>query len=456
MEKILNDTEAAIFLGITKELLYAYVRNAPKKHLGHGRKLKTEIVDGENYFNIEELREFDSYLREPWSKPEDKRPEIPKFIQEYLKTEIDGKCPISGKGYPLDNAHIISYSESLNHHHHNLIRISKEEHTKADNGVIPSQMLQKVKNLLIDNLRNRLKIGNGKLITSIHTPNPNHVFVGRKENLLELFEAIENQRLIIIEGLGGIGKTELLLNALNNVKLEHEVIWINVESVGCINDLIMILNNKFLQFSGKPIVSSIIDVLRKTKITIVLDSLEKLLLSQRDETEDFIKEIIIQTRETQIILTSQIDLSILDLPKKIIKLKGLNTAESLSLWIYIYSDIMEIPQEYLDWLLHFCNGHPLSIKLIISLIRFHKSYSTVIEQLNHFGSLRRPMRTNHDKSTALDVCLNTIYNNLTDNQKEILHYIKYFPGGFKVKMAELQFEKQSFITDIAYPSEQIH
>jgi hypothetical protein len=37
--KLLSVTEAALKLGITKELLFAYIRNAPKKNLGENRKL---------------------------------------------------------------------------------------------------------------------------------------------------------------------------------------------------------------------------------------------------------------------------------------------------------------------------------------------------------------------------------------------------------------------------------
>lgn len=67
MEKknnLLSDTEAAIYLGITKELLFAYVKNAPKKHKGETRKLSSVTSNGQNYFTKEELDSFDAYLKE--------------------------------------------------------------------------------------------------------------------------------------------------------------------------------------------------------------------------------------------------------------------------------------------------------------------------------------------------------------------------------------------------------
>jgi len=211
LEKLLSDTEACIHLGITKELLYAYVRNAPKKALKHDRRLMSVEVDGKNKFRIEDLDAFDTYLKEPWSNIGDGRPEIPSYIQDYLKTEIGGKCPISGKGYPLDNAHIEDYSVCRNHHHHNLIRIAKDEHTKFDNGVLLKSSLAQTKNTLIASLRKRMK--DFPLETKIVTYLPNidiEKIKGRQLEIEKIHQSIvENGKVTIVNGFGGIGKTSL-------------------------------------------------------------------------------------------------------------------------------------------------------------------------------------------------------------------------------------------------------
>ncbi|WP_300978653.1 tetratricopeptide repeat protein [Flavobacterium sp.] len=211
LKKLLTDTEACIHLGITKELLYAYVRNSPKKALNHNRKLVSIEVDGKNRFRIEDLDSFDSYLKEPWSCEGDKRPEIPSYIQEYLKTEIGGKCPITEKGYPLENAHIEDYNISKNHHHHNIIRIAKDEHTKFDNGVLSKSSLIQTKKRLVESLKKRMANSptETKIITylpSIHIEN----IKGRQDEIEKIRECIaERGRVTIVNGLGGIGKTSL-------------------------------------------------------------------------------------------------------------------------------------------------------------------------------------------------------------------------------------------------------
>lgn len=113
---LLDENDAAIKLGITKELLFAYTRNSPKKHLGHNDRLKLVREGQECKFSIDDLEAWDRYLLEPWSVDGPERPPIPRYIDHYLKIECGGKCAVCGKGHKLQNAHISDYSISLSHH----------------------------------------------------------------------------------------------------------------------------------------------------------------------------------------------------------------------------------------------------------------------------------------------------------------------------------------------------
>jgi tetratricopeptide (TPR) repeat protein len=448
-KKILNVTEAAIYLGVTKELLFAYIRNAPKKHLGNDRKLPTIERQGQNYFYEEDLIDFDNFIKEPWSNPGDARPAIPTYIKEYLKVEIGGKCPITAKGYPLEDAHIVPYNLSLNHHHHNLLRVAKDEHTKADNGVIPREILLETKNRLVEQLRYRLQQeAKGDQLHS-HVPKPHPIFIGRLEQLLNLTDAMEFERLVIVEGIGGIGKTQLLLHGLANVQYHNPVVWIDIEAVDNLSDLYVLLNNASSAYTGNSSSESLYDSLKDIPITFVFDSLEKLLLTERDETENFIHNLLTETRQVQLLATSQVDISILDHPKKIIKLKGLETEETICLILELLEDEIELSQEHLYWIVEFCNGHPLSIKLIVSLIKYFRSSERAVVLLKRNSDLKHPIKKHHDKLTSLAVCLSTVYDNLTERQKQFLHFLKFFPAGLKLEWAEKKIEDEIFIYDIA-------
>ncbi len=448
---LLSDTEAAIYLGITKELLFSYVRNAPKGCKGDTRKLSSIIIDGQNYFEKNELIDFDSYLKEPWSKSAAQRPPIPSYIKEYLKVEIQGKCPITGSGYPLEDAHIIPYSESLNHHHHNIIRISGDLHTKIDNGLISIDILKKKKDELIEELRNKIsnKIDSNK--SYFKPPKPHPLYIGRLNELHELIGAMETEKLIILEGLGGIGKTQLLLQAFDNVQYNQPVIWIDIESIETFLDFTSLFNNSIQEyFHINASSDSQMNGLEDIQVTFVFDSLEKLLIDYNDEICDFLNEVLLKTSNIQIIITSQIDLSLLDYPSKIFKIKGLIPEESIVLIYEFINDEFDIQDDDLCWILEFCNGHPLSLKLITTLIRYYKSSERIIEQLkNNQENIAHPNRKKHNKQTSLSACLDTIYNTLNPQQKEILHFLMYYPGGLQLKWIEYKYEDELYLKHLA-------
>ena len=80
---LLDENEAAIKLGVTKELLFAYTRNSPKKQFGNNDKLRLVREGQECKFSIVDLDAWNRYLLEPWSAPGAKRPPIPSYIDHY-------------------------------------------------------------------------------------------------------------------------------------------------------------------------------------------------------------------------------------------------------------------------------------------------------------------------------------------------------------------------------------
>lgn len=447
---LLSDTEAAYYLGITKELLFAYVQNAPKKHKGENRKLNSIVIEGENYFTQDELDSFNAYLIEPWSESSEQRPLIPSYIKEYLKVEAEGICPISGKGYPLEYAHIVPYNESLNHYHHNIIRIAEDVHTKIDNGVISRDLLIQTKNRLVTSIRNKLIHATKINDPSFQVPPPHPIYIGRENELSELIQSMECEQLIILEGIGGIGKTQLLIQALYNVRYNNPVIWLDLDSVSSFSDFLMILNNSVAQYVNISAHSeSIIEALRETQITFIFDSLEKLLIHERDEIEDFINKLLLNAPGVQLFITCQVDLSLLDFPGIIFEIKGLAPEESISFIEELAGNNIIIPETDLQWILNFCNGHPLTIKLIVTLIKYYKSPTEVIRILDTSAKVEHPTRNKQNKQTSLSICLNTIYHILSQEQKTILHYLKFYPGGLKEPYAAQQFENTPFLKNKA-------
>ncbi|MCD8031117.1 MAG: hypothetical protein LUF85_09950 [Bacteroides sp.] len=444
---LLSETAAALYLGITKELLYAYVNNAPKKNKGEDRKLKTIVIDGENYFDKEELDRFDFYLKEPWSDSASSRPPLPDYIKAYLQIESGGKCPISEKGAPLENAHIIPYHESLNHHHHNIIRISQEIHTKVDKGIIPRKVLKLAKEKLIE----KLKMSNSpqKEYAAFRVPGQHPLHIPRLKEASELAKIMSENQLVVIEGMGGIGKTQLLIYTITHVEYYNPIIWMDMESIESFSDFLILFNQSIAPYVSPADSNIAFEALRDKQLTFVFDSLEKLLVEERDEIEDFIIELLSKTQQIQLLITSQMDLSLLDYTKKIFKLNGLGTEESQDLITELLNGEMEVSAGDRNWIIDFCNGHPLSIKLTVTLIKFYKSSQRVIQLLTNNEPLKHPTRNRHNKQTSLSVCLSTIYDILNEEQKDILHFLKFFPIGVNPQWIEEKFQSDSFHKNMA-------
>ena len=420
-------------MGIPKALLMAYVRYSPK---GDGRKLLSVIKEGVNFFEESELDAFDNYLKEPWAQPNDPRPEIPSYIKEYLHTESNGECTITGKGFPLENAHIIPYSECRNHHHHNLIRVYKGVHGEVDGGVVPFEELRKRKNQLIENLRQRLRQEKDSYRASFLPPKPHPFFVGREWSLVELKHIMKFNRVVVIEGIGGIGKTQLLLQALDNVKYHVPLVWIDLESLETLDDLKLQMANALTELTGQVVTDSLVNALRDLNITFALDSFEKLLIGERDEVEDFIYALINQTEKVQLLITTQVDISLLDVKKTVIHLEGIAPEASTLILQELSYEELDLTAKEAEWLIKFSGGHPLTLKIISGLLRFYKSAQRVMEHLQRNDSLKQPMRQKHNKRTALSRCLSLAYDNLNSDQRGLLHIAKFYPGGVKLRYLE--------------------
>lgn len=328
-QTLLDEDEAATKLGITKELLFAYTRNAPKKHLGHTNKLKVVREDKLCKFSAEELDAWDAYLNEPWSNPGDDRPTIPTYVDQYLKVECGGRCALCGKGHKLENAHITDYAVSFSHHHHNLIRLCTDCHSKFDDKVIPEEEIRKVKGELVRKMRESLQ-DRTRFFSSatVHrVPQPDPIFIGRSTELSALKEKLNYERVIVVEGVGGIGKTQLVLQALRGYE-DMSTIWLDVESYRSFSDLQMALLPALLEKGlSLPAGASLFDALDKCQLRIVLDGLDRMPQSEWDRVVDFLNDLVRLTERPRVLITTQVQLNALTLSTFRINLPPLSKTE---------------------------------------------------------------------------------------------------------------------------------
>lgn len=442
-DRLLEPSEAAHFLGITPELLFAYVRYAPKVTLGHSRRLTAVQNDGRTLFRRDDLTAFDAYLREPWSTDAQNRPPIPEYIVQYLRTECGGQCPRCGRGFKLENAHIDDYANSLSHHHHNLIRLCSLCHEEFDTKrILPPGEISALKEKLVAQTRERI-VRSMRISPQFGSapPTPAPIFVGRNSELRLVVEALSNKRTVCIRGPGGIGKTQLALNALAQLSDNPRVVWLDMEAFGTTTDLELSLRSALASTGGIRLVPSLAEVLEAEVDLLVFDGVEAITPARLEELEDFLSQQISRTRSTRFLVTSQAELLSVDIDFSI-ELRPLGEAASADLISAVAGPLPQTSNEddtsAIVWLLTFSDGHPLTLKIIGGLLRYFRSAHVVVERIDKFGvkALSNPTRQRQTKATSLEMCLAAAYSALQGDGRHVLFVLSHCPAGCLSAMLE--------------------
>ena len=439
MSHLLSPSEAAHFLGVTPELLFAYAINPPKRHLGHCRILPYVTESGRSGFQKQDLEQFDAYLRDPWADSTDNRPAVPSYIVDYLKVECGGQCPRCGKGFRLANAHIDPWANTRSHHHHNLIRLCSGCHDQFDSKrLIPCLEIRGIKERLIAQVRQRL-LNTGDRRSS-RLPTPVSKFVGRDHEIATLVKALRVSRSVSIEGSGGIGKTQLLLHALHRMTDERRVLWINVEAYSTVPDIEMALAAA-ISAPGSPIPASpLSDTLANADVYIVFDGVERMSLVDMDDLVDLFEHLITMTTAPRFVFTSQVELHGLSIESRFRLNKLSDDASLLILRSSLEANEEKLPrnERLLLWLGAFCAGHPLALHLTAGLLRYFKDASIVVDRIRQSGShaLNNPTRRRQTTATSLRTCLLVSYETLNLDQRSVLWIAAHCPAGYLLNMLD--------------------
>lgn len=131
---LLNEYQAAALIGISPELL-RYLANHQVKWKDNRKLIVAKNVDGTLFFEEDELKSYDNWLRAPWPAKDNKRPGLPDAIREEIKLEANLECALcKSSGEAGEAAHIDPVATSRSNHPHNLIWLCANHHTKFDNG----------------------------------------------------------------------------------------------------------------------------------------------------------------------------------------------------------------------------------------------------------------------------------------------------------------------------------
>ena len=429
-EKTLTPLEAALHLGITTELLFHFTKRNFGKSRGF-RALETIEQHGQTRFSLSELDEFDCLLAGPWSDASEDRPAIPKAILDHLRAESRNQCARCGSGIGVDTAHIRPWKDSRSHHPHNLIRICSACHREHDSqNSLSTEELQTLKDRLVAGTRANLKERMHPLHKHLRPPRPLRDFVGRENELETLIDALQSGRSATVFGVAGIGKSELVLQALDRCETGRPVLWCNIEQYRKVTNVMSALRTALsiegIECSDDQLPSR----LDAMHACIVFDGIEQSGLDNLDEFEDTVDTLFRSTSDTQFVSTSQILLHRMPAEAQL-RLGRLKETASRSLLRQSCGRDDETIYGEDGELLKFCDGHTLAIKLAGALTAHYGSTAAALDAINNRGteSVSLPGRKHHTRLTSFERCLQTAYETLERSSRQALWALAQAPAG---------------------------
>ena len=430
-ETLLTPLEAAHHLGITSELLFQFTKHS----FGKTCSLKTVEQDGQTRFSRSELDAYSTMLGEPWSDSTEDRPPIPSAILYHLRAESQNQCARCGSGIGVETAHITPWLTSRSHHPNNLIRICSACHREHDlQHSLPTKELQAIKDHLIARTRENLNDRMQQSSKRLRSPRANRDFVGREIELKRLLDALRSGRSAIVYGVGGIGKTELLLQAINRCDTGRPVLWCAIEQYSTVADVVSALRSSIAINSTACSLEDLPSRLDDAHACVVLDGIEQASLDDLDEFEDTINDLFHATTDTQFVSTSQILLHRLP-AETTLKLEGLSVSAGRSLLRQSCPGVRETIPGETDELLEFCDGHALTIKLAGALTEHYGGAENALNAIHRNGakSVKLPGRKHNNRQTSLELCLHTAYQAQTEGSRRLLWALAQAPAGIWTK-----------------------
>ena len=424
--KPLTELEAACHLGVTVALLYDYTQRGG----GAGkRRLRGTTVGGQTRFDRAELDGFDRHLWNPWVEKGERRLRVPAHIERHLAAESGNRCQRCGRGSSVVTAHISAWSERRSHHHHNLLRLCSACHAEHDrHGSVLTEELRELKERAIDRTRAKLRAKMAAAAGRFNPPPLDPKFMGRDEEVERLCRALEDFRAVLVRGVGGVGKTQLVLKALEDCR-DEVVVWVDVEGFQGVEDVKSALSVA-LEGKGVETPDRVAGELDARIACVVLDGVERLAGSALDDTDDLLAGLLGRTKRTRFLVTSQVNLQRTRFDHKPL-LTGLAPGPSRELLQSSVSEEVDADEAGQAELLAFCEGHPLALRLTGALVEHIGSWAGAAEEVRQRGAriVEIPERSGQTRETSLERCLSLAYDMFEPEAKRLLYAIASCPGG---------------------------
>ncbi|KAB8318805.1 tetratricopeptide repeat protein [Tolypothrix campylonemoides VB511288] len=269
-------------------------------------------------------------------------------------------------------------------------------------------------------------------------------FIGRDYDILRLERAFRQNNIVLLQGMGGVGKTELACGFarwLDETQGRSTIFFTSFEHGAGLSHVVNLVGrkiwgDKFSQYQEEKQVQGVLNYLKKNPCLLIWDNFEPVagfptgnepLLSadERDNLQRFLKEL--RGGKSWVLITSRREESWLDCAYNLVNLRGLQKQDVEELAAKILEtagvDRKNLPAEYLQ-LLKLLGGHPLSLRVVLPHLKTQSAVQLIEALRKGLDTFSGTEEEGRDKS--LTVSLDYSFAKLSDACRRHLPFLGLF------------------------------
>lgn len=283
---------------------------------------------------------------------------------------------------------------------------------------------------------------------------PLTTFVGREKELHELRELTEKERLITLNGIGGVGKSRLAIELATSRKdAFQDGVWIIQLAPLTDESLISQSVAAALNIREQPdqeMLHTLLDFIRNREILLILDNCEHLIRGCALFAETALSHApslrIIATSRESLGITGEIQwrvpsLSLPDLHSSS-SLRQARSSEAIELFHQRAREVnnrFSLTEDNWPTVARICerlDGIPLAIELAAGLCKALSAEEISDRLVDRFSLLTGGSRTALPRQQTLIATMDWSYDLLPEDERRILRQLSVFSGGFSLEAAE--------------------